>query len=184
MLRTPSLCRWPFALLACLAFLASRASAQTPGGPAPRPAPGSIPTDFNYLSRPLESPPPTSSTATPEVADPNFRTPVLPPLGYTGPSSVLPSETQQDPHFVPMEDRWRIGFPAWDRYGKGHPPVDDYPYVQGHWWDPYNQNVLKGDLSIIGQNTFLNITGTSFGIMEARQTPIGTTAFESTSAAW
>ena len=83
------------------------------------------------------------------------------PLGFTGPSGVLPTESQEDSHFVPVEDRWRMGFPEWDRYGKGHPPVDDYPYVEGHWWDPFNQNVLKGDYPIIGQHTFLNITATS-----------------------
>src|SRR5262245_60649577 len=37
--------------------------------------------------------------------------PVDPPLGYTGPSGILPREEQQSSHFVPMEDRWRIGFP-------------------------------------------------------------------------
>ena len=94
------------------------------------------------------------------------------PLGFTGRSSVLPREVQFDPHFPPLEDRWRVGFPEWDRYGKGHPPVDDYPYVPGHWWDPYNQNVLKGDYPIIGQNTFLAITAQSSTLTEYHQVPI------------
>jgi hypothetical protein len=102
------------------------------------------------------------------------------PLGFSGPSGILPTAPQEDPQFVPIEDRWRIGFPPWDRYGKGHPPVDDYPFVEGHWWDPFNQNILKGDYPIIGQHTFLNITGTSFSVFEARQVPTGTTPFEST----
>ena len=68
----------------------------------------------------------------------------------------------------------------WDRYGKGHPPVDDYPYVEGHWWDPFNQNVLKGDYPIVGQNTFLNLTAESRTDVEARQVPTQTTPFEST----
>ena len=42
----------------------------------------------------------------------------------------LPKQ-QTSSHFVPIEDRWRIGFPAWDRYDKGHPIVDDYPYMEG-----------------------------------------------------
>lgn len=107
-------------------------------------------------------------------------TPIEPPLGFTGRSSVLPTEAQESSHFVPVEDRWRIGFPSWDRYGKGHPPVDDYPYVEGHWWDPYNQNLLKGDYPIIGHHTFLNITAASVAVIEERQFPIGTTPFEST----
>ena len=102
------------------------------------------------------------------------------PLGFTGPSSVLPSEVQQSEHFVPIEDRWRIGFPEWDRYGKGNPDVDDQPYETGHWWDPYNQNVLKGDYPIIGQHTFLNITATNELLNEFREVPTGTTPFEST----
>ncbi|HLN30182.1 MAG TPA: hypothetical protein VK395_20735 [Gemmataceae bacterium] len=101
-------------------------------------------------------------------------------MGFTGPSGVLPSENQETSDFVPVEDRWRVGFPPWDRYDKGHPIDDDYPYVEGHWWDPFNQNVLKGDYPIIGQHTFLNITATSDTLLEARQIPTGTTAFEST----
>jgi hypothetical protein len=103
-----------------------------------------------------------------------------PPLGFTGPTGVAPTEDQESSHFVPVEDRWRLGFPAWDRYGKGHPWVDDYPYVLGRWWDPFNQNVLKGDYPIIGQHTFLNLTASSLSLFEYRQVPTGTTPFEST----
>lgn len=102
------------------------------------------------------------------------------PLGFTGPSGVLPTESQQSLDFVPIEDRWRTGFPEWDRYGKGNPPVDDQPYEVGHWWDPYNQNVLKGDYPIIGQHTFLNITATNEMLNEFREVPTPTTPFEST----
>lgn len=102
------------------------------------------------------------------------------PLGFAGRSGVAPRDVQQDDHFVPIEDRWRIGFPEWDRYGKGHPAVDDYPYVKGHWWDPYNQNVLKGDYPIIGQHIFLEVNATYEGLFEPRQVPTATTPFEST----
>ena len=76
--------------------------------------------------------------------------PVDSPLGYTGPSGISPREMQQDSHFVPMEDRWRIGFPEWDRYDKGHPALDDYPYVEGNPLNSYKQNVLKGDYPTLG----------------------------------
>ncbi len=101
------------------------------------------------------------------------------PLGFAGLSRVASLEPQDDNHFAPAEDRWRTGFPEWDRYGNGHPPVDDYPYVKGHWWDPYNQNVLKGDYPILGQNIFLEITATTQAIVEPRQIPAATTPFES-----
>ena len=111
--------------------------------------------------------------------DPLWRYPMNPPLGYTGPSSVLPSEGQQTSHFVPIEDRWRLGFPEWDRYGKDHPRIDDYPYVEGNLLNPYRQNVLKGDYPIAGQHTFLNFTAQSDMILETRQVPTPTTPFES-----
>ena len=109
-----------------------------------------------------------------------LRLPRAAPLGFTGRSGVQITEEQTSSHFVPIEDRWRIGLPSWDRYGKGHPPVDDYPFMEGHWWDPYNQNVLKGDFPIIGQHTFFNFTALSNTLFELRQIPTATTPFEST----
>lgn len=109
----------------------------------------------------------------------NVVTPIEPPLGFTGPSGIRP-RVRPNRDFLPMDDRWRIGFPEWDRYGNGHPPLDDYPYVLGRWWDPFNQNVLKGDYPIIGQNTFLNISASSLLLYEPRQLPAPTTPFEST----
>jgi hypothetical protein len=135
------------------------------------------------LGRPLQTPP--APPAAEAGVDPYGPTPpfVVPngyPLGFTGRSSVAPTVYQTDGHFVPVEDRWRLGFPEYDRYGRGHPPVDDYPYDEGNICNPYKQNVLKADYPIIGQNTFLNLTLTNIDLIEARQIPTGTTAFEST----
>lgn len=132
------------------------------------------------LRRPID--PPTlpalpSPFPAPEVL---FELPMDPPLGYTGRSGILPREGQESAHFVPVEDRWRLGFPEWDRYGKGHPITDDYPYMLGRILDPYNQNVLKGDYPIIGQHTFLDITGRAEVNLEPRQLPTQTSPFEST----
>jgi hypothetical protein len=106
--------------------------------------------------------------------------PVDPPLGYAGPSGIAPREMQTSSHFVPMEDRWRIGFPEWDRHDQGQNPTTDVPYAAGSLWDPYRQNVLKGDYPILGQHTFLNITAINDLIIEGRQVPTPTTPFEST----
>jgi hypothetical protein len=103
-----------------------------------------------------------------------------PPRGFTGPSGILPTEQQQNSHFIPEPDRWRTGYPRVDRYGLGYPYTVDYIGTEGHWWDPYNQNVLKGDFPIIGQHTFLNVTATSQTLFDYRQVPVGTTPFEST----
>jgi len=102
------------------------------------------------------------------------------PFGFAGPSGILPRDEQESDHFVPLEDRWRLGMPAWDRYGKNHPSEDDYPGVLGRWWDPYNQNVLKGDFPLVGQDLFLVVTGIAQLVQEVREVPTGTTPFEST----
>lgn len=103
-----------------------------------------------------------------------------PPRGFTGPSGILPTEQQENSHFVPVPDRWRLGYPRVDRYGLSYPYTVDYIGTEGHWWDPYNQNVLKGDFPIIGQHTFFNLTATSQTLFDYRQVPVGTTPFEST----
>jgi hypothetical protein len=109
-----------------------------------------------------------------KVAGPFLETQQYAPLGFAGPSRVPLDEVQQDNYFVPVADRWRLGFPPWDRYDKGHPLLDDYPYVEGRWWDPYTQHYLKGDYPILGQHVFLNITGISQSIFDGRQLPTDT----------
>jgi len=103
-----------------------------------------------------------------------------PTIGYAGRSGVTPTERQRDSHFVPVEDRWRLGFPAWDRDGGGHPVGKDAPFTPGRWFDPFNQSVIKGDYPIVGQHTFMTLTASSDTLLEGRQIPTGTTAFEST----
>jgi len=114
------------------------------------------------------------------VAEPLFRHPMFPTAGFSGASSVLPSEGQESAHFVPIEDRWRIGLPPWDRYDRGHPRLDDYPYALGNIFNPYTQNLLKEDYPIIGQDTFLDLRASSRTITNFRQVPTPDTPFEST----
>jgi len=40
------------------------------------------------------------------------------PPGFTGPSSSRPVPIQTSPDFVPILDRWRLGFPDWNRYDR------------------------------------------------------------------
>jgi hypothetical protein len=61
--------------------------------------------------------------------------------------SLLTNLEQGTPHFEPVPDRWR-----------GVPLAPYELNVQGHILDPYNQNVLKGDYPIAGQNLFLILT--------------------------
>lgn len=100
-------------------------------------------------------------------------TPMVPPVGesppgFAGASSIRPTPVQTSPDFVPIPDRWRLGFPDWNRYERHL----DTPYVRGRWWDPYNQNVLKGDYPIIGQKYFLNVSAISDSLLELRRIPL------------
>ncbi len=69
------------------------------------------------------------------------------------PVSYLPS-----PPFVPIPDRWRI--------------VEDLG-MEGHWWDPYNQNTLKGDRPFAPGDWFVNVGFVSDTVYEARRLPVG-----------
>ena len=165
------------------------APAQTP--PPPTAAPAQLPQTprpANSLDRPALKPRDPSDRAlepqppgppAPSYTETLTQTAFDPPLGFSGPSGVLP-RTGTNEEYVAVEDRWRIGFPKWDRYGKGNPMVNDYPYRLGRWFDPYTQNVLKGDYPIVGQHTFFTLTGSTTALFELRQIPTATTPFEST----
>ncbi|HEX9820720.1 MAG TPA: hypothetical protein VGD07_14050 [Methylomirabilota bacterium] len=89
------------------------------------------------------------------------------PAGFVGPSLGHPSPIDSSPDFVPIPDRWRLGLPHWNRYER---PIEA-PYVPGRWWDPYNQNVIKGDYPILGQNIFMSLAAISDTLFEARRIP-------------
>ena len=151
--------------------------------PAPAQDSSIGPDRTNIIRPPVLQPPLEDFVPLPEYLEPTdelFQWPTDAPLGFTGRSGILPRDGPENSDFIPMEDRWRIGFPPWDRYGKGHPREDDYPYVEGEITNPYTQNVLKGDYPLIGQHTFLNLTVTDEQIMEGRQVPTPNTPFEST----
>ena len=92
------------------------------------------------------------------------------PPGYSGSTSVS-SEPQQAADRRAMRDRWRIGFPEYDRYGDRGARGRDIPFKKGRWYDPYNQSVLKGDYPIIGNKTFMVLSGVSTTTLELRRTP-------------
>lgn len=120
---------------------------------------------------PTEATPPSEqpqATETEKPATEQLPSPPEPPLGFAGRSLLGPSAAQTSPEFVPIEDRWRLGFPEWKRYERRL----EAPYVKGRWWDPYNQNVLKGDFPIIGQHIFLNVSAISDTLFEARRIPL------------
>lgn len=92
------------------------------------------------------------------------------PLGAAGNTSVeSDAQTQSDRREV--RDRWRIGFPEYDRYGDKGARGRDIPFRKGRWYDPYNQSWLKGDYPIIGNKTFLILSAVSSSTVELSRTP-------------
>lgn len=92
------------------------------------------------------------------------------PLGNAGKESV-DSEPQSEPDRREVRDRWRIGFPEYDRYGDRGARGRDIPFKKGRWWDPYEQSVLKGDYPIKGNNTFFIFSAVSTSLIEQRRAP-------------
>lgn len=92
------------------------------------------------------------------------------PNGYTGAKSVK-SEPQTEPDRREVRDRWRIGFPEYDRYGDVGGRGRDIPFRRGHWYNPFDQSVLKGDYPILGNKTFLILSAVSTSTVEQVRTP-------------
>jgi hypothetical protein len=92
------------------------------------------------------------------------------PLGYAG-NQTVQSAPQTEPDRREVRDRWRIGFPEYDRYGDRGARGRDVPFRKGRWYDPYNQSVLKGDYPIIGNKTFLILSAVSTSVGEQNRTP-------------
>ena len=73
------------------------------------------------------------------------------------PRQVPPPQAAQPRETLPVPDRWRI----MQGLGFQHP-----------WYDPYNQNALKGDLPISGgSDWFFNVGAVSDTLLEARRLP-------------
>ena len=106
-----------------------------------------------------------------------------PPLRY-GTPEILSAETNQE-----MTDRWRITPPPYEltEKPKGRPIGKHLKEIigqEGATLDPYNQNLLKGDLPIFRKDWFLNLTAISDTLAESRTlpTPSGVSAVKPTSA--
>jgi hypothetical protein len=92
------------------------------------------------------------------------------PTGHAGDDTVS-SQPQTDPSRREARDRWRIGFPEYDRYGDRGARGRDIPFTRGRWWDPYNQSVLKGDYPIKGNKVFMVLSAVSTTAVEQRRAP-------------
>jgi len=90
---------------------------------------------------------------------PKLQLPKDKPLGAAGPNRNRKPSPEEDADFIIIKDRWRIGVPEDPRFRKGS------------IFDPYHQNVLKGDYSIIGNEIFMNLNFASETFFNFRQLP-------------
>ncbi len=76
------------------------------------------------------------------------------------------------PHARGVPNRWMLPFPHWQRYMD---PSRETPYMYEtpRLWHPYEQSTLKGDVPVIGQDIFMNVTVKNFTIIEPRKLPVG-----------
>lgn len=96
-----------------------------------------------------------------------FRQEVSVTAGKNEPLTIRLQFTIQD--FAPVTDRWNLQFPIWQRYPKEQD--GEYPFVPNRGLDPYDQNRLKGDLPVIGNEIFLILTGVAEIPFEYRRVP-------------
>ncbi len=69
--------------------------------------------------------------------------------------------------FSSAANRWAYEFPEYSRYSTG----TDVPITKGRRFDPFNRNKLKGDYPVLGQKTFLTLTGKSETFADGRRLP-------------
>lgn len=99
------------------------------------------------------------------------------PLGFAGPKSVKvnrpKTEEEESGDFVPVDDRWRVGFPEWDRHGDPTKASEsNMPFMKGRLINPYRQNVLKGDYPVLGTNKFFALTLVSESFADIKRLPL------------
>jgi hypothetical protein len=89
---------------------------------------------------------------------------VMPPI------QSLPTDRQL---YQQMPDRWNIQMPNYKRYAND--PRSEF--VLGHWYDPFNRNIYKGDYPIFGQQNFFTFTGESITALDGRRLPTPSSAY-------
>ena len=97
-----------------------------------------------------------------EVDDEDLESVYAPPTieGFSGwKKNKVRHEMLIDNDMIGIPDRWRIGIPK------------DSRHVKGNLWNPYSQNIIKGDYPIMGQSIFLNATFTSDSLVEGHANP-------------
>jgi len=128
--------------------------------PVQGPRKPAVPLAFSaFPDEPQQQSPSSGSSGTDDR--PILRLPEDRPLGAAGKSKDKRKPAPEDADFMVIQDRWRVGVP------------EDPRFTKGNIFNPYRQNVLKGDYPIIGNDIFMNFDLVLEGNYDARQLPTG-----------
>ncbi|MGZ3171797.1 MAG: hypothetical protein ACXWI5_07255 [Croceibacterium sp.] len=116
-----------------------------------------------------QAPPPVDSGVIEGRRRPGYVAPLPPPVTQDNPGAVrAPPPSAFPTDQVPIPDRWRL--------------IQSLGLVTEHWYDPYNQNTLKGDrpidrakvpwLPIKSDDWFFTLSAVSDSVLEPRTFPI------------
>jgi hypothetical protein len=118
---------------------------------------------------PEEAPPPVDAGVIDGRRRPGYVAPLPEPVTQDNPGAVrAPPPSAFPTDQIPVPDRWRL--------------IQSLGLVTERWFDPYNQNTLKGDrpidrakvpwLPIRGDDWFFTLSGVSDSVLEPRTFPI------------
>jgi hypothetical protein len=139
-----------------------------PGAAAPKrmtPEPMSL-----FDDEPMYPPPWTPPLLSPDVLLPrkgvHETLPAQKEYGYR----KYPVTDQLPPYTKRTTNRWLINFGTWKRY-QDPSTETPYQYETPRVYNPYQQSILKGDVPVIGQDIFADITLKNFSVAEFRKLP-------------
>lgn len=138
-----------------------------PGGGRNRmpPEPMSLFDDEPMYPAPYEPPP-----VPPGLTLPRLNVRENQPAQVRFPYRKYPPNDNLPPFTRSNNNRWFLGFGRWKRY-QDPSAETPYRYETPKLYNPYQQSILKGDVPIIGQNIFTNITLENFTLTEFRKLP-------------
>lgn len=131
----------------------------TPVNPAANQA--SAPLAFGAFPEEPQQQSPVPGSSSGDDTRPVLRQPEDRPLGAAGKSKDRRKPAPEDADFMVIQDRWRVGVP------------EDPRFTKGSIFNPYRQNVLKGDYPIIGNDIFMNFDMILEGTFDTRQLVVG-----------
>lgn len=139
-----------------LLVVATAASMGARDAAAQEPAPAAEPP---AAAAPEPAPPVTGEELLEGRRRPGHVEPLPPPVTQSNPGAVRAPPPEAFPRDqYPIPDRWRL---------------IEAVGVKSRWWDPYNQNTLKGDRPIKGtEDLFFALTAVSDTVIEPRTFPI------------